>query len=159
MLPVEAVDEVVVLKPEECTQCHAPLSGDDPRPWRHQVIEIPPITPVVTEYQWHPLVCAACGEVPRASWPTGVPSGTYGPRVQATIALYTGAYRVSKRTTQQMMDDVFGVPVSVGTISQLEQATTEAVAAPGEEARTFVQAQKVAHLDETRWRQGSQRAW
>ncbi len=159
LLPVEAVDEVVVLKPEACAQCHAPLSGDDPTPWRHQVIEIPPITPVVTEYQWHQLVCAACGEVTRALWPTGVPSGTYGPRVQATVALYTGSYRLSKRTTQQMMDDVFGVPVSVGTISQLEQATTEAVAAPVEEARTFVHAQKVAHLDETRWRQGSQRAW
>ena len=159
LLPVEAVDEVVVLKPEACSQCHAPLSGDDPKPWRHQVIEIPPITPVVTEYQWHQLVCAACGAVTRASWPRGVPSGTYGPRVQATVALYTGAYRVSKRTTQQMMDDVFGIPVSVGTISQLEQAATEAVAAPVEEARTCVPAQRVAHLDETRWRQGSQQAW
>jgi transposase len=58
-----------------------------------------------------------------------------------------------------MMDDVFGIPVSVGTISQLEQAATEAVAAPVEEARTFVHAQRVAHLDETRWRQGSQQAW
>jgi len=58
-----------------------------------------------------------------------------------------------------MMGDVFGVPVSVGTISQLEQATTAAVAAPVEEARTAVQAQKVAHLDETRGRQGSQGAW
>ena len=159
LLPVEAVDEVVVLKPEACSQCHAPLSGDDPKPWRHQVIEIPPITPVVTEYQWHQLVCAACGAVTRSSWPRGVPSGTYGPRVQATVALYTGAYRLSKRTTQQMMDDVFGIPVSVGTISQLEQAATEAVAVPVEEARTFVHAQRVAHLDETRWRQGSQQAW
>jgi len=159
LLPVEAVDEVVVLKPEACSQCHAPLSGDDPQPWRHQVIEIPPITPVVTEYQWHQLVCAACGAVTRASWPRSVPSGTYGPRVQATVALYTGAYRVSKRTTQQMMDDVFGIPVSVGTISQLEQAATEAVAAPVEEARTCVPAQRVAHLDETRWRQGRQQAW
>jgi len=159
LLPIEAVDEVVVLKPEECPQCHALLSGSDPKPWRHQVIEIPPIKPVVTEYQWHQLVCAACGEVTRASWPRGVPSGTYGPRVQATVALYTGAYRLSKRTTQQMMDDVFGVPVSVGTISQLEQATTEAIAVPVEEAQSAVQAQTVAHLDETRWRQGSQRAW
>jgi hypothetical protein len=159
LLPVNEVDEVVVIKPEECTQCHAPLSGDDPKPWRHQVIELPPIKPVVTEYQWHQLVCAACGEVTRAPWPTGVPSGTYGPRVQATVALYPGSYRVSKRTTQQMMDEVFGVPVSVGTISQLEQATTEAVAAPVEEARTFVHEQEVAHLDETSWRQGGKRAW
>src|SRR5436309_4140035 len=135
LIPVEAVDEVVVLKPEQCTHCQAPLSGDDPKPWRHQVIELPPIKPVVTEYQWHQLVCAACGEVTRAPWPAGVPSGTYGPRVQATVALCTGSYRLSKRTTHQVMDEVFGVPMSVGTISQLEQATTAAVVAPVEEAR------------------------
>jgi hypothetical protein len=156
---VEEVDEVVVLKPDRCSGCHALLWGDDPAPFRHQVIEIPPIQPVVTEYQWHQLVCAGCGEVTRAPWPEGVPSGTYGPRVQATVALYTGAYRLSKRTTQQMMEEVFGVPMSVGTIGPLEQATTEAVAAPVEEARTYVQAQEGAYLDETSWRQGDKRAW
>lgn len=159
LVPVDEVDEVVVIKPDQCTHCQAPLSGDDPKPWRHQVIEIPPIKPVVTEYQWHQLVCAACGEVSRAPWPEGVPSGTYGPRVQATVALCTGAYRLSKRTTHQVMDEVFGVPMSVGTISPLEQATTEALAAPVEAARTYVQAQEVAHLDETSGRQGGKRAW
>jgi transposase len=156
---VEEVDEVVVLKPEQCTHCRAPLAGDDPAPWRHQVIEIPPIKPVVTEYQWHQLVCPTCGEVTRAAWPAGVPSGTYGPRVQATVALCTGAYRLSKRTTQQMMDDVFGISMSVGTVSQLERATTVVLAAPVEEARTYVHEQKVAHLDETSWRQGDKGAW
>jgi transposase len=61
LIPVEDVDEVVALKPEQCTYCQTPLSGDDPTPWRHQVIEIPPLTPVVTEYQWHQLACPACG--------------------------------------------------------------------------------------------------
>ena len=159
LVPVDEVDEVVVIKPEQCTHCQAPLLGDDPTPWRHQVIEIPPIKPVVTEYQWHQLVCAACGEVSRAPWPEGVPSGTYGPRVQATVALCTGSYRLSKRTTHQVMDEVFGVPMSVGTIRPLEQATTEALAAPVEEARTYVHEQGVAHLDETSWRQGGKRAW
>lgn len=159
LIPVEEVDEVMVLKPEQCTRCHAPLAGNDPAPWRHQVIEIPPIKPVVTEYQWHQLVCLTCGEVTRAAWPAGVPSGTYGPRVQATVALCTGAYRLSKRTTQQMMDDVCGISMSVGTVSQLERATTGVLAAPVEEARTYVHEQKVAHLDETSWRQGDKGAW
>ena len=66
---------------------------------------------------------------------------------------------MSKRTTQQALEEVFGVPMSVGTISPLEQAATEAVAAPVEEARTYVHAQDVAHLDETSWRQGDKRAW
>ena len=88
-----------------------------------------------------------------------MPSGTYGPRVQARGALCTGAYRLSKRLTQQLMDDVFGVPMSVGTIRPLEQATTAAVAVPVEEARPYVPQQAVAHLEETRWRQGSRQAW
>jgi transposase len=159
LLPVEAVDEVVVLKPVQCTSCSALLSGEDPTPWRHQVIELPPIKPIVTEYQWHQLMCPACGEVTRAAWPAGVPSGTYGPRVQATVALCTGAYRLSKRLTRQMLDDVFGVPMSVGTISPLEQSTTVAVATPVEEARTYVHKQAVTHLDETSWRQGGKHAW
>jgi transposase len=159
LISVDEVDAVVVLKPDECSSCHAPLVGDDPAPWRHQVIELPPIKPVVTEYQWHQLVCTTCGEVTRAAWPAGVPSSTYGPRVQATVALCTGAYRLSKRTTHQMMDEVFGVPMSVGTVSQLEQVTTVVLAAPVEEARMYVHEQKVAHLDETSWRQGGKGAW
>jgi hypothetical protein len=129
-IPVEAVEEVVVLKPDVCRSCHAPLWGDDAKPFRHQVIEMPPIKPVVTEYQWHALVCSACGETTRAPWPAGVPSRTYGPRIQAIVSLCTGVYRLSKRMTQKMMAEVCGVPMSVGTISQLEQATTAALAAP-----------------------------
>ena len=159
LIPVEAVDAVVVIKPAQGPHCQAPLAGDDPTPWRHQVIELPPIKPVVTEYQWHQLACPACGATTRAPWPVGVPSGTYGPRVQAPVALCTGAYRLSKRTTPQVMEEVFGVPLSVGTLSPLARATTEAVAAPVEEARTYVQAQEVAPLAETSWRQGDKRAW
>jgi len=88
---VEEVEEVVVLKPQQCRSCHAPLSGDDASPFRHHVIEMPPIKPVITEYQWHQLPCPEWGETTRAPWPAGVPSGTYGPRVHATVALCTGS--------------------------------------------------------------------
>jgi transposase len=157
--PVEEVDEVVAMKAEQCRHCHAPVSGDDPQPWRHQVSEMPPIKPVVTEYQWPQLVGSGCGAVTRAPWPAGVPRGAYGRRGQATVALCPGSYRLSKRTTQQVMDNGFGVPLSVGTVSQLEQATTAAVAVPVGAACPYVHAQAVAHLDETRWRQGDKRAW
>ena len=159
LIPVEDVDQIVPLKPEQCQGCQAPLSGDDPAPFRHQVIEIPPIQPVITEYQWHQLVCPACGETTRAPWPAGIPSGTYGPRVHATVALCSGSYRLSKRTTQQVMAALFGVPMSVGSISQSEQTTTEVIAEPVQEARDSIEAQRVAHLDETSWREGGKRAW
>ncbi len=159
LLPAEDVDAVIALHPACCARCQQPLDGDDPQPQRHQVFEIPPIQPVVTEYQLHRLTCPGCGEITQAAWPAGVPRGMIGPRAQAVGSLCTGAYRLSKRTTQQLLDDLFGLQVSVGTISHLEAATTEAVAAPVEEAHTFVQAQSSAHLDETGWREGRQRAW
>jgi len=157
-VPVAEVEAVVVRKPTQCRSCHAPLSGDDAAPLRQQGIEMPPRKPVLTASQWHPLPCSAWGETTRTPWPAGAPSGTYGPRIQATGALCTGAYRFSKRMTQQAMDEVLGVPMSVGTSSQLEHATTAAVAAPVAEARTYVHAQAVAHLDETSWCQGGTRA-
>jgi transposase len=66
---------------------------------------------------------------------------------------------LSKRTTQHVMDDLCGVPMRVGTISQSEKATTEVLAGPVEEARAAVAAQAVAHVEETSWRQVSKRAW
>lgn len=159
LMPVEEVNRVVPIKPEQCASCQAPLSGEDATPFRHPVIEMPPIEPIVTEYQWHQLVCPDCGKTTRAPWPKGVPSGTYGPRVHATVALCSGSSRLSKRTTVQAMEELFGVPMSVGTISQSEKSTTEVVAEPVEEARAYIEDQDVAHLDETSWRQGGKRAW
>src|SRR4029450_1057058 len=66
-VPVDEVDEVVVLKPEQCSGCQASLSGNDAAPFRHQVMEIPPLKPVITEYQWHQLVRPEGGATPRAA--------------------------------------------------------------------------------------------
>jgi transposase len=159
LVPIEDVDTVVPVKPRQCSRCAYPLQGEDPQPYRHQVTELPPIKPVVTEYQLHRLVCPACGTPTRAPVPLGVPPGGLGPRVQAVVALCTGAYRLSKRTTQAVMADVCGVPMSLGTIAHLEHATVQAVATPVAEAQAYVRAQPVAHLDETGWREGRTRAW
>jgi transposase len=159
VLPVEAVDVVVPVKPERCHHCQHLLWGEDPQPQRHQVTEIPPVQPVVTEYQLHRLVCPACGEETRADVPAGVPTGGFGPRVQAITALCTGAYHLSKRTAQRALADLFGVQMGLGTIANLEHATGQAVAEPMAEARAYVQQQPAAYLDETGWREGRQRAW
>lgn len=91
LVPVEEVDVVIPIKPERCPRCQHPLRGEDLQPQRHQVTEIPPVRPVITAYQWHRVVCPVCGEVTRAAVPAGIPTGGFGPRVQAIVALCTGA--------------------------------------------------------------------
>ena len=159
LVPVEQVDEVIILKPTECATCEHELRGEDPRPHRHQVTEIPPIHPVVTEYQVHRLSCEVCGTITVATWPHGTPTGWIGPRAQALASICTGAYHLSKGTTQRLLDDCFNLSLSIGTISNLEVATTQALAAPVEQARAYIEKQTSAHLDETGWCEGGQRAW
>ena len=159
LVPVEAVDVVCPVKPERCRRCQLPWSGADPHPLRYQVTDIPPMRPVVTEYQRQPLVSPICGAVTQAELPRGVPTGGFGPRVQAITALCTGASHWCKRTTQALREDLFTVSMGLGMVANLEHATVQAVAEPVAEARAYVQAQPVASLDETGWRAGAQRAW
>src|SRR5262249_47833306 len=155
----EAGDTLILVKPWQCRHCKHPWQGEDPQPYRHQVTELPLVKPVVTEYHLHRLRCPACGMSTRADVPVGVPTGSFGPRVQAIVALCTGAYRLSKRTTQEVMADLFGLPMSLGTIPHLEQATVQAVAAPVAAAQAYIRMQPVGHLDETGWRERRARAW
>ena len=115
--------------------------------------------PIVTEYQLHRLICPVCRDVTRAELLAGVPLGGFGPRVRAITALCTGAYHLSKRRTQQVMTDLFGLLLSVGTIANLEQVIAEALTQPVEEAQTYIQAQHTAYVDETGWLEGRARAW
>lgn len=49
------VKRLVHLKPEHCKKCGRRLKGHDRDPWRHQVAEIPPVEPDVTEFRLHAL--------------------------------------------------------------------------------------------------------
>jgi transposase len=159
VVPVAAVDVVGPVKPERCRRCQHPLSGEAPHPQRHQVTDIPPVQPRVTASQLQPVVCPVGGEVTPAELPRGVPTGGFGPRVQAITARCTGAYHVSQRPTQDLLEDLCGVSMGLGTVATLEHATVHAVAEPVAAARAYVQAQPAAHLDETGWREGQPRAW
>jgi transposase len=159
LVPVEAVHVVIPVTPVHCPRCQHPWCGEDAQPQRHQVIEIPPMRPVITEYQWHRLACLACDESPRAELPAGVPTRECGPRVQAIAALSTGAYHLSKRATQSLMEVLCGVSLSLSTLANLERPSAQAMAEPVAEARASVQQQPAAYLDETGWREEHRRAW
>ena len=47
--------------------------------------------------------------------------GILGPRAMSTVASLTGDYRVSRRETQRMLENHFGLPLSLGTISNVEK--------------------------------------
>src|ERR687895_1482562 len=132
--------------PEECR------SVNDHLP---EVVELPEVKPLVDEHRLHQLSCLACGEVTRARLPADISASGYGPRLVAGVGLLSGPYRQSERQTQQALEDFYQVEVALGTINQLRQEVSQAVAGPVAEATEFAQAQEVANADETGWAQGN----
>src|SRR5947209_7666099 len=156
--PLLPPDHTEVLKPTQCRRCGHALRGTDPQPLRHQVLELPSIRPEVTEYQLHRLRCPSCGLATCAALPSGVPTGGQGPRLQAVLALMTGAYRMSKRMVQTFCGDVLGVPVCAGQVCASEAETAAATDGVAKELRDYVRS-RPANVDETGWRQNLQRGW
>jgi transposase len=155
LYPPEKCRTVSDHRPTKCSACGGALSGDDPNPLRHQVVELPEAPPRVDEPRLHQLTCADCGEATRASLPEDVPASGYGSRLAASIGLLGGKYHQSERQTQEMLEDFFQVEVALGTVNNLRQEVSESLAAPVEEATVFAQAQEAANADETGGRQGN----
>jgi transposase len=159
LVPPEKIRETIHCKPTACRRCGHELSGDDPEPLVHQVAELPKIEPIVDEYRLHRLICPGCGETTCSVLPPGIPTGCFGPYLQAVLAMLAGAYRLSKRQIQQLVSDLFTLSISTGMVSKLERQSAIALEAPYNELATSVHESEVVNIDETSWRENRHKAW
>jgi transposase len=162
-LPPERLKEVVRHVPAACARCQAPLPAEpqpgDPAPTWHQVAELPPTLAEVTEHQGHGRTCPCCGTVTWAKVPDDVRAHAFGPRLTAAVAYLRGSPHVSQRGLEEMVEELFGVPISLGTITNLEQEASAALAPAHAEAQKAVQDAPAKHVDETGWKQAGKRCW
>lgn len=157
--PVEELDHVVDLRPQRCHKCGRRLQGDDPTPARHQVSEIPAAQAEVTEYRRHTLACQTCGMKTEGEWGEEVPEGSFGARLQATVAYLTGRLGLSHRDCVEALSVLHGASLSLGSLSALQRQMSQALAPPVETAREFVHNQAVNNVDETGWHERSHLNW
>lgn len=158
LLPEDKVDNFVPCKPAEQCQCGGRVHLNE-KPQRHQVIELPEVSPQVTDFQIFSGVCEGCGRIHWGELPPGVPPGMLGPRAMAVVAVLSGKYHLSKRQVEEILEDLLGIEVSLGTVSNTESRVIEALEEPVEQAKSYVQQQAVVHADETGHKQGGRKAW
>jgi transposase len=149
LLPIERVDELMEHHPVACRRCGTSLRGEDPHPLRHQVIEIPPITPVVIEHRLHRLVCPCCSTSTCATLPADVEASHYGPRLSALVGLLGSAFPLSFSKTQGLLNQLLGIEMSRGAIAQVRERISATLEQPMQEALVFARQQPVAYVDET----------
>ena len=111
-----------------CKDCQAPLVGKDPEPLFHQYFEIPAIQPKVTYFHVHQLTCSRCGTLTRGQVPE-LKRSSYGPGLEALVGHLTGACRFSKRKIVGFLEEVLGIPISLGMVRKFQAKTTRALEA------------------------------
>ena len=162
LLPVAEVTRVVPLRPTCCPTCQHDLPADLPTvgpPRRQQVWEIPPVEPEITEYQYHSVCCPGCQTWVNAPRPDNVPPGAFGPRVVALIALLHGRYRSSNRELVGLLQMVWLLPISVGSVAQIQQVARAALAPAQDEVQAAVTAAGHVNVDATSWHEGTRKPW
>jgi transposase len=161
LLPLERVDRVVEHWPERCPAC-AHVFGEDERVdaaavQRHQVAELPPVAVSVSEHRLHRLRCPACAAETRAELPAGVPPSAFGPRLQAAVATVAVRNRVSRRDSVELMEELFGVELSTGSVDAIVERAGEALAAPHAGLHDQIRSASSVNIDETGWRTAGKR--
>lgn len=152
LLPADQVTRHVHRDPNRCRRCAESLSSaQELEPLRHQVVEIPRIVPDVTEHTLGRRRCGVCNLVTTARLPRGVPRGMCGPRLSSLVVLLTGVYHLSRRNASGLLQDVLGVKLSLGSVSNVEGRMAAALGAVHDEALSCVRHAKVKHLDATSW--------
>jgi transposase len=157
LVPPDQVRETIPCKPTTCRRCGKPLTGNDPAPLRHQVAELPVVQPDIVEYQLHRLTCPCCHASTCGTLPPEV-KGHFRPRLEATLALLAGRYRLGLRPVVALAADLWGLDISTGMVSKLRQRTAEALLLPWVQVALYVRTQNV-NIDETPWREGKKRAY
>ena len=149
--------------PDICGGCRQPLrrepSPGDPEPKRFQVVEIQPTPVEVVEHQAHGRTCECCGATTHATIPQAIRQHSIGPRLTATLSYFSGCHGVSKRGVEEIAEAVFGVPIALGTVSNLEQEVSAALQPAHAEAIAAVRAADVKFADETSWKLWGKLCW
>ena len=159
LIAPDECNEIIPCIPDHCRRCGDVLEGTDAEPIRHQVWDLPPIKPIVTEYQQHRLHCPGCGITTCGELPPGVPTGQCGPRLAAFTGLLMGHFRQSKRRASMFLEDLLNVPCSAGWTVKIQNIVSDSLAAPYEQLRSELSKQKQLFVDESPTKQKNTKAW
>ena len=87
LLPPQLVTKRIELCPQGCPCGSTRLEKTEQEPLRHQIVDIPPITPEVTEYLQSVYRCKDCGELVYQPLPTEIRRRHFGPGLLAMVGI------------------------------------------------------------------------
>ena len=146
----EHADIVTVHAVERCgcgrSLASEPVAGYE----RRQVFDVPPLAVQVTEHRGERKRCPDCGEVAVAAFPEQVGQPVqYGARLQAVAAYLKNYGLLPYQRTAELFEDLFSIPISVGTLVNINATCAQRLAGISELIRDTLVGEPVVCFDET----------
>ena len=155
-----APDTVVELVPATKCECGADIIVKTDQYTVRQVTDTQPVKVVTVEYHAHDGVCSGCGKIHKASFPAGVEGVvSYGEHIQALVTYLTTYQLIPLKRVTELVNDLFGVKISQGTIVSAGLEAYEKLEGPESRVRDEIIGSDVAHFDESGMRSEGKTQW
>jgi transposase len=154
-------DGIVLCQPTHCAGCGADLAAaPQERVGQSQVVELPPVQPVVLDAWRYAALCPACGATTAAAYPAGFePTRVFGSHLEALWTYLHEQHHVSYARLAALGRDLWRLAVSQGALANaLRRAATRLRPQAGA-IREQVRASPVIGSDETSARLNGRTHW
>jgi transposase len=154
-------DWVVLCQPTHCTSCGQDLAGaPQERVGTSQVVELPPVQPVVLEAWRYAATCPHCGATSTAAYPAGFePTRVFGPHLEALWTYFHEQQHVSYARLATLGRDLWQLPISQGALANALRRAAQRLRPQALRIGDDVRASPVIGSDETSARVGGRTQW
>lgn len=154
-------DVVIECQLARCPDCGTDLTEAEQKLMgRSQVVEIPPVQPVVVEAERYGCQCPGCHTFQTADYPPGMePERVFGARLEAVVTYLHQIHHLSYARLQTVLMVVFGLVISVGGLTNLVQRAARRLEPAAQAIRDEIRHSQVVQSDETGARVDGQNHW
>jgi transposase len=156
-----APDWIVLCQPTHCRGCgHDLVAAPAERVGVSQVVELPPVQPVVFEAWRYAVSCPACGTTTTAAYPAGFePTRVFGPHLEALWTYLHEHHHVSYARLAAIGRDLWRLAVSQGALANALRRVATRLGPQAAAIREQVRASPVIGSDETSARVNGRTHW
>lgn len=154
-------DVSIECKLDACPECGSDLQKADHYVLgRSQVVEIPPIQPVVVEAIRYGCHCPRCAQAIEAPYPEGLErERVFGNRAETTVAYLHEVHHVSYNRLRTILKLLFGLGISNGALVNIVQRVAASLDLEAEKILETVRSSELVQSDETGARVSGKNHW
>jgi transposase len=154
-------DGVVLCQPAHCASCGQDLAGaPQERVGTSQVVELPPVQPVVLEAWRYAATCPHCGATTTALYPPGLePTRVFGPHLEGLWTYFHEQHHVSYARLARIGRDLWHLGISQGALANALRRGAHRLRPQAEAIRDAVRASPYIGSDETSARVNGRTHW